>query len=95
MTAHDPQFALEQRGILRWLGFGPAPHIDASHGDQSPDSSSNVDPRERRRHELLSDVASFLLTHRLEVSAYTLAIAQRPEPISRAHWCAQVELTLG
>ena len=34
-----------------------------------------MDPRERRRRQLLTDVGSFLLTHRLEVSSYTLAIA--------------------
>lgn len=75
MTAHDPQFSREQRGILRWLGFGAAPHADASQGDQSLDESADLDPRERRRRQLLSDVGSFLLTHRLEVSPYTLAIA--------------------
>ena len=75
MTAHDPQFAREQRGILRWLGFGsniPAPEDAAAALAEDPDS---LDPRERRRRQLLSDVGRFLLTHRLEVNPYTLAIA--------------------
>jgi diguanylate cyclase len=75
MTAHDPNFAREQRGILRWLGFGAAPHADGSPQEPSTDELADLDPRERRRRQLLTDVGSFLLTHRLEVSPYTLAIA--------------------
>ena len=75
MTAHDPNFAREQRSILRWLGFGAAPQPDGSPQDSSPDEMTAMDPRERRRRQLLTDVGSFLLTHRLEVSPYTLAIA--------------------
>ena len=75
MTAHDSQFAREQRGILRWLGFGATPPADASQIDQLLEEAANQDPRERRRRQLLSDVASFLMTHHLEVSPYTLAIA--------------------
>jgi diguanylate cyclase len=75
MTAHDPNFVREQRGILRWLGFGAAPHADANPQEASGEDLADLDPRERRRRQLLTDVASFLLTHRLEVSPYTLAIA--------------------
>ena len=75
MTAHDHQFAREQRGILRWLGFGAGPHTVAEPENQFLDESGEIDPREQRRRQLLSDVGSFLLTHRLEVSPYTLAIA--------------------
>lgn len=77
MTAHDSHFAREQRGILRWLGFvhpapgesGPPEPAPAASAEPSPD------PRERRRRQLLEDVRSFLLTHRLEVNPYTLAVA--------------------
>ena len=75
MTAHDPNLAREQRGILRWLGFGAAPHAYANPEEPAPDELADMDPRERRRRQLLTDVGSFLLTHRLEVSPYTLAIA--------------------
>lgn len=75
MTAHDLNFAREQRGILRWLGFGAAPRTGPVSEEQSSDEFANMDPRERRRRQLLTDVGSFLLTHRLEVSPYTLAIA--------------------
>ena len=74
MTAHDPNFAREQRGILRWLGFGAIPQPDPSPA-AAADIEAPLDPRERRRRQLLSDVASFILTHRLEVSPFTLAVA--------------------
>jgi len=76
MTAHDPNLAGETRGILRWLGFGTAtqsgPEPDESKGETEPGEEN---PREKRRRQLLNDVGSFLLTHRLEVNTYTLAIA--------------------
>lgn len=77
MTAHDPHFDREARGILRWLGFGPGQRDEqpAAAPEHAPASEAPLDPRERRRRELLSDVSSFLLTHRLEISPYTLAIA--------------------
>jgi diguanylate cyclase len=75
MTAHDPQFAREQRGILRWLGFGAAPISDEGPQTEPSEDTAHIDPRERRRRQLLSDLGSFLLTHRLEVNPYTLAIA--------------------
>ena len=75
MTAHDPQFAREQRGILRWLGFGAAPGSDSSSQVEAPEEAPEIDPRERRRRQLLTDIGSFLLTHHLEVNPYTLAIA--------------------
>jgi diguanylate cyclase len=73
MTAHDPNFAREQRGILRWLGFGANPQSAPTH--PAADIDAPIDPRERRRRQLLSDVVSFITTHRLEVSPYTLAVA--------------------
>ncbi len=75
MTAHDPQFAREQRGILRWLGFGSNPQVEAAPPDPEGKSEFVEDPRERRRRQLLGDIGRFLLTHRLEVNPYTLAIA--------------------
>ncbi len=75
MTAHDPNLAREQRGILRWLGFGGQAQMDTAGQSDSAESDAQLDPRERRRRQLLSDVGSFLLTHRLEVNPYTLAIA--------------------
>lgn len=76
MTAHDPQFARESRGILRWLGLGSA----RSEAAEAPAEALRApapgpDPREQRRRQLLADVGSFLITHRLEVNPYTLAIA--------------------
>jgi len=78
MTAHDPNFAREPRGILRWLGFGsheadvPA---EGDHTDSPGEGHLAHDKRDQRRRQLLADVSSFLITHRLEVSSYTLAIA--------------------
>ncbi len=75
MTAHDPQFAREHGGILRWLGLrGPTPPQPTSQADCGVRDVA-LDPRERRRRQLLTDIASFLVTHRLKVSPYTLAIA--------------------
>jgi diguanylate cyclase len=80
MTAHDPNFAREQRGILKWLGFGASSSEDdaGQDGEAAPPASESLirpDPRERRRKQLVGDIGSFLVTHRLEVSPYTLAIA--------------------
>lgn len=79
MTAHDPTFHCDTNRILRWLGFGTPGAAPAPDGGQPPADAAETlmpdDPRERRRRQLLTDVGSFLLTHRLEVNAYTLAIA--------------------
>lgn len=79
MAAHDPNFAREPKGILRWLGFGAGggkglPDESAGHPADDADEAI-ADSRERRRRELLGDVGHFLLSHRLEVNAFTLAIA--------------------
>lgn len=78
MTAHDPHFAREPKGILQWLGFR-ATTRDGEHDDLTQDAPAAIeaghDPRERRRRELLGDVGRFLLTHRIEVNPFTLAIA--------------------
>lgn len=76
MTAQDPNFARESRGILKWFGLGPArPGAAEAPREAPPGPVPELDPRERRRRQLLADVGSFLITHRLEVNSYTLAIA--------------------
>ena len=60
---------------MRWLGFGSQTPVHQVHDEKQGEDLANLDPRERRRRQLLSDVGSFLITHRLEVNPYTLAIA--------------------
>ena len=79
MTYHDRNSATEYRNLLGWLGFGSttrntdAPAAEAT--DTAATTGINDDPRERRRRQLLTDVGSFLMTHRLEINPYTLAMA--------------------
>ena len=75
MTAHDPQFARQSRGILRWFGISSNSPGKQAHDPAALDDLASLDPRERRRRQLLTDVGSFLITHHLEVNPYTLAIA--------------------
>lgn len=86
MTAHDPELhrltaRREARGLLHWLGLSTRTDTDADAlppDDGEGDVASNLapdDPRERRRRQMLEDVSRFLLTHRLEVSSFTLSIA--------------------
>lgn len=77
MTAHDSRLGRKQGGILRWLGIGAEAHDDLSPESvtDTPPAEPPMDRRERSRRQLLSDVSSFLLTHRLEINPYTLAIA--------------------
>lgn len=71
----------KSRGILRWLGLGAVPRqeddiVGAGPAIAAvPDPDETDDPRERRRRQLLGDIGSFLLTHRLEVNSFTLTIA--------------------
>ncbi|MBV1689034.1 GGDEF domain-containing protein [Novosphingobium sp. G106] len=70
----------KSKGILRWLGLGAAPSEDGEIegvevAQPAPEPVESEDPRERRRKQLLTDIGSFLLTHRLEVNSFTLAIA--------------------
>jgi diguanylate cyclase len=80
MTAHDPNFAREPKGFLRWLGFGTDAH-DGNDGDEdfAPGSGRETDPeydpRDGKRRALIGDVGRFLLSHRIEVNPFTLAIA--------------------
>lgn len=74
--AHDDSLA--RGGLMRWFGFGGA-RQQMGGGDEHgspPDGSARLeDSRGRLRRQTLEDVSSFLLTHRLPVSAATLAIA--------------------
>jgi len=74
MTAHDPDFARDPLGIRRWFSRRVEPHTQAAP-EPEPENRLLHDKREQRRRQLLADVASFLLTHRLEVNGWTLAIA--------------------
>ena len=69
----------KQGGLLRWFGIGADTEADASSeadaNDPAAESSPPMDRRERSRRQLMADVSSFLLTHRLEINPYTLAIA--------------------
>lgn len=70
----------KSKGILRWLGFGAASgdgeEIESVEAAESaPEPVEAEDPRERRRRQLLTDIGSFVLTHRLEVNSFTLAVA--------------------
>lgn len=92
MTVHDPHFSREPKGILRWLGFL---HSDPEIAvDDPPVRDGNIslnDPRERRRRQVLDDICSFLITHRLEVSSYTLAIAHDVISGSNARLASLIE----
>jgi diguanylate cyclase len=70
----------KSKGILRWLGLGAGQSEDEEIegievAKTVPEPVEAEDPRERRRRQLLTDIGSFLLTHRLEVNSFTLAIA--------------------
>ncbi len=81
MTAYDPDLTRQPNGLMRWLGFGSGnasqnAEVDEAKVDDAALPNTGLDDRrERRRRELLNDISSFLVTHRLEVSGYTLAIA--------------------
>jgi diguanylate cyclase len=79
MTAHDPQFHREARGLLGWLGFRSREADELPQPDDTAAAAEEAggihDPRERRRRQVLDDVSRFLVTHRLEVSNFTLSIA--------------------
>lgn len=78
MTAHDPHFAREPKGLLRWFGLGAALR-DGDREDRSddhdPTSETTYDPRDRKSRELLDEVGCFLIGHHIEVNPFTLAIA--------------------
>lgn len=70
MTAHDPAFG-RPSGILGWLGFGQR-HSDAAPAQPDPETH-----RPERRSALqwrqLDEIGRFLIAHKLEVNARTLA----------------------
>lgn len=75
MSDHDAK----SKGILRWLGLGAGQREEETEvveaAEAPPEPVESEDPRERRRKQLLTDIGSFLLTHRLEVNSFTLAVA--------------------
>jgi diguanylate cyclase len=79
MTAHDPHFTRESKGILRWFGFGSGAKNDDQDGDDivleaSAEHDEQSGLHHRRQRELLGDVGRFMLSHRVEVNPFTLAI---------------------
>ncbi|MCX7863702.1 MAG: GGDEF domain-containing protein [Novosphingobium sp.] len=79
MTAHDPNLSRRPGGLLRWLGFG---HKQCAPGEHeaalelgATQQAGSLTWRDRRRRQLLADITSFMLTHRLEVSPNALNIA--------------------
>lgn len=76
MTAHDPDLSRKAGWLSRWRDRRSARLDEAPTPDG--DESTNLmphDPRDKRRRQVLADVSSFLLTHRLEVNTFTLAVA--------------------
>ena len=74
MTAHDPQLHRPAKGFLHWLGIGSGEDDEARARGATPAAA----PAARHDHPqqaLLEEIGTFLTTHRLEVTAYTLAIA--------------------
>jgi diguanylate cyclase len=68
----------KSRGLLHWLGLGgPASQTPAADepAGAAPEAAEPQDPRDRRRQQLIGEVGSFLMTHRLEVNPFTLAVA--------------------
>ncbi|MDX3911155.1 MAG: GGDEF domain-containing protein [Sphingobium sp.] len=60
--------------LLGWLGFRGARHPAGANG-QSPSASETHSPFWQARRELLDEIASFLLTHGLDVTANNLLAA--------------------
>lgn len=77
MSVHESSetnFVNRQRGLLSWLGAGSAlRRLKGLHPAGAEDAAE--DQREQRRQELFAEIGGFLMTHRLEVNPYTLAIA--------------------
>ena len=72
MTAHDPNLARTHGGFLGWLGFGSR---QGEHLAAPPQSSSRADQRDVLQQRQIAELAGFLATHKLEVSAFNLAVA--------------------
>ena len=78
MTAHDPHLHRSPRGLLHWLGIGSPTGDEDDLQGAAPAGRAEVHPRgpaEAARQQLLADIDGFLGAHKLEASAYTLAIA--------------------
>ena len=70
MTVHDPNLGRPTGGLLGWLGFGQRPAAEPS--GQGPAPSARAAPLQQRQ---MAEVAAFLGTHKLPVTAQTLMIA--------------------
>ncbi|MDG2004061.1 MAG: GGDEF domain-containing protein [Novosphingobium sp.] len=79
MTARDPNLSGKGNGLLRWLGLGSSDHSvtvdEVESASQAGDAAGSLGWRDKRRRQLLEDIGSFMLTHRLEVAPDSLAIA--------------------
>ena len=70
MTVHDPNLGRPTGGLLGWLGFGQRSAAESTNRDAAP--SARAAPLQQRQ---MAEVAAFLGTHKLPVSAQTLMIA--------------------
>ena len=80
MTAHDPSFSRRPgRGILTWLGLSTAePGTDAPPQTTEIEIASGHDLDELHRiarRQEMADITHFLVTHDLEITAFTLTVA--------------------
>ena len=67
MTMHDHTFAPARRGFPRWLR--------RVSRQRDPDADSATAGESGRKERALADIDTFLATHRLGVSAFTLGVA--------------------
>jgi len=75
MSSHDPNLSRRpSKGLLGWL-MSAGREEDATAEDQTPDTSTILDPRHLARTQLLTDIADFLLAHDLEINPLTLTVA--------------------
>lgn len=83
MTAYASASPHTSANFWRWLRFGhhgAAPEAAPYPGDLAgavpvPADDAPDDPQDTRRNQVLAQVAGFLVTHRLDVNTFTLAIA--------------------
>ena len=75
MTAQDPSLHRRSgKSILGWLR-GDAQDESLRAADPPPAEVLGEDPYRTARRQLLADMGEFLLTHDLDLSAFTLAVA--------------------
>lgn len=74
MTAYDPHFHRQPRGLLRWLRFFASPDADAAPAPATPTEDA-TSARSAARWQIINDIGNFLAAHDLDADAYALAIA--------------------